>query len=89
VIQGLYPAEEDILAVQRGQATRPTGKPREVATMPWPPRPAAPKVDLPTDAKAAPSSPLGARKAPTVLGHALSADPASQRGLRLAQTLSE
>jgi penicillin-binding protein 2 len=89
VIQGLYPAEEDILAVQRGQATRPTGKPREVATMPWPPRPAAPKVDLPTDAKAAPSSPLGARSAPTVLGHALSTDPASQRGLRLAQTLSE
>jgi hypothetical protein len=89
VIQGLYPAEEDILAVQRGQATRPTGKPREVATMPWPPRPAAPKVDLPTDAKAAPPSPLGARSAPTVLRHALSTAPESQRGLRLAQSLSE
>ena len=89
VIQGLYPAEEDILAVQRGQATRPTGKPREVATMPWPPRPAAPKDDLPTDAKAAPPSPLGARSAPTVLRHALSVTPESQRSQRLAQTLSE
>jgi penicillin-binding protein 2 len=89
VIQGLYPAEEDILAVQRGQATRPTGKPRDVATMPWPPRPAVPKDELPTDAKVAPPSPLGARTAPTVLRHASSAASEAPRGLRLAQSLSE
>jgi len=88
VIQGLYPAEEDILAVQRGQATRPTGKSREVATMPWPPRPAAPKDDGPTDTTAVPS-PLGARLAPAGSRHAGPAGPASQRGLRLAHSLSE
>ena len=37
VLMGQYPSEEDIAAVQRGQATRPIGKPREAATMnfPW------------------------------------------------------
>jgi penicillin-binding protein 2 len=37
VLLGQYPSEEDIAAVQRGQATRPIGKPREAASMnfPW------------------------------------------------------
>jgi penicillin-binding protein 2 len=37
VLLGQYPSEEDISAVQRGQATRPIGKPREAASMnfPW------------------------------------------------------
>ena len=37
VLLGQYPSEEDIAAVQRGQATRPIGKPREAATLnfPW------------------------------------------------------
>jgi len=37
VLMGQYPSEEDIAAVQRGQATRPIGKPREAASMnfPW------------------------------------------------------
>jgi penicillin-binding protein 2 len=37
VLLGQYPSEEDLAAVQRGQATRPIGKPREAASMnfPW------------------------------------------------------
>ena len=37
VLLGQYPSEEDIAAVQRGQATRPIGKPREAANVnfPW------------------------------------------------------
>jgi penicillin-binding protein 2 len=38
VILGKYPSEEDIAAVQKGQATRPIGKPRDVANVPWPPK---------------------------------------------------
>jgi len=38
VILGQYPSEEDIAAVQKGQATRPIGKPRDVASVPWPPK---------------------------------------------------
>ena len=38
VILGQYPAQEDIEAVQKGQATRPIGKPRTVASVPWPPK---------------------------------------------------
>jgi penicillin-binding protein 2 len=38
LLMGLYPSEEDIEAVQKGLATRPIGKPRPVASMPWPPK---------------------------------------------------
>ena len=38
VLQGLYPSEEDIEAVQKGQATTPIGKPRVAAAMAWPPK---------------------------------------------------
>jgi penicillin-binding protein 2 len=38
VILGQYPSEEDIAAVQKGQATRPIGKPRDVTSLPWPPK---------------------------------------------------
>ena len=38
VIQGVYPSVEDIEAVQKGQATRPIGKPRPIADVPWPPK---------------------------------------------------
>ena len=38
VIMGQYPSREDIQAVQKGQATRPIGKPRLVSEIPWPPR---------------------------------------------------
>lgn len=36
VISGQYPSEEDIEAVQKGQATRPIGKSRAVVDVPWP-----------------------------------------------------
>jgi len=38
VLMGLYPSQEDLEAVQKGLATRPIGKPRPVASMPWPPK---------------------------------------------------
>ncbi len=36
VLQGEYPSEEDIAAVQLGQATRPIGKPRALSSVAWP-----------------------------------------------------
>ena len=36
VLQGLYPSEEDLEAVSKGQATTPLGKPRAAAEVPWP-----------------------------------------------------
>ena len=38
VIMGQYPSQEDIDAVQKGQATRPIGKPRAIASVAWPPK---------------------------------------------------
>ena len=49
-----YPNEQDIQAVQKAQAPAPLGKPRTVATMPWPPR--APVV-APAPQKAASATP--------------------------------
>jgi penicillin-binding protein 2 len=37
-LMGLYPSQEDLDAVQKGLATRPIGKPRPIASMPWPPK---------------------------------------------------
>ena len=48
VLLGQYPALEDIEAVRNGQATRPIGKPRPIASVPWPPK-AAPAEVLPAD----------------------------------------
>jgi penicillin-binding protein 2 len=39
VLKGLYPSEEDIEAVQNGQATMPIGKARLAADVAWPPKP--------------------------------------------------
>jgi penicillin-binding protein 2 len=36
-LMGEYPSEEDMLAVRKGLAGAPIGKPRRVAEMPWPP----------------------------------------------------
>ena len=44
-----YPNDEDLLAVRKGQATAPIGKPRSVAEVSWPPAP-------PTMASAVPAS---------------------------------
>jgi penicillin-binding protein 2 len=38
VLLGQYPNEEDLLAVSKGQATAPIGKPRALAEVPWPPK---------------------------------------------------
>jgi len=39
VLAGLYPNEEDLAAVSKGQATAPIGKPRLATDIPWPPAP--------------------------------------------------
>ena len=49
LLMGQYPALEDIEAVRNGQATRPIGKPRPIASVPWPPKAAAPEALLPDD----------------------------------------
>ena len=38
VLLGQYPSQEDIEAVQKGQATRPIGKVRDVSKIAWPPK---------------------------------------------------
>ncbi|MSQ56197.1 MAG: penicillin-binding protein 2 [Limnohabitans sp.] len=38
VLMKQYPSIEDIEAIKKGLATRPLGKPRELSTMPWPPK---------------------------------------------------
>jgi len=35
-LQGQYPSEEDLAAVQKAQSPAPLGKPRVIAEMPWP-----------------------------------------------------
>ena len=49
-----YPNDEDLLAVRKGQAMAPIGKPRAVAEVNWPPSPPAPS--LPASSSAAPAS---------------------------------
>jgi penicillin-binding protein 2 len=51
LLLGQYPSLEDIEAVRNGQATRPIGKPRPIASVPWPPKAAVPEV-LPADDEA-------------------------------------
>ncbi len=36
-LMGLYPSEEDLAAVRKGQATTPIGKQRNAADVAWPP----------------------------------------------------
>ena len=48
------PNDEDLLAVRKGQAMAPIGKPRAVAEVNWPPSPPAPS--LPASSSAAPAS---------------------------------
>jgi penicillin-binding protein 2 len=36
-LMGLYPTEEDLAAVRKGQAAAPVGKPRNAAEVAWPP----------------------------------------------------
>ena len=48
ILMGIYPSLEDIEAVRNGQATRPIGKPRPIASVPWPPKAVVPEA-LPTE----------------------------------------
>jgi penicillin-binding protein 2 len=48
LLMGQYPSLEDIEAVRNGQATRPIGKPRPIASVPWPSKAVAPET-LPSD----------------------------------------
>jgi penicillin-binding protein 2 len=36
-LQGLYPNDEDMAAVSKGQAAAPIGKPLLASEVPWPP----------------------------------------------------
>jgi penicillin-binding protein 2 len=48
MLMGQYPSLEDIEAVRNGLATRPIGKPRSIASVPWPSKAVAPET-LPSD----------------------------------------
>ncbi len=74
VITGQYPSQEDIEAVQKGQATRPIGKSRPVASVPWPPKAAELAVEeLVTAASAAEKAASAAAKAASAAGKPASA----------------
>jgi penicillin-binding protein 2 len=62
VIMGQYPSQEDIEAVQKGQATRPIGKPRAVASVPWPPKASELVPDEIADVASAAAKPASAPK---------------------------
>jgi penicillin-binding protein 2 len=49
MLMGQYPSLEDIEAVRNGQATRPIGKPRPIASVPWPPKAVVPDALPPDD----------------------------------------
>ena len=49
MLMGLYPSLEDIEAVRNGQATRPIGKPRPIASVTWPPKAVVPEALPPDD----------------------------------------
>jgi penicillin-binding protein 2 len=82
VIMGQYPSQEDIEAVQKGQATRPIGKPRTVASVPWPPKAAELAVEEPIVAasaaeKAASAAAAAAAKAASTVAKTASAPSAA------------
>jgi len=55
-LMGLYPSEEDLAAVRKGQAAAPIGKPRLASEVGWPPSaatPAAPAASAPAAAASA------------------------------------
>ena len=49
MLMGIYPSLEDIEAVRNGQATRPIGKPRPIASVTWPPKAVVPEALPPDD----------------------------------------
>ena len=79
VITGQYPSQEDIEAVQKGQATRPIGKSRAVANVPWPPKAAELAVEEPVVAASAAekAAALAAAKTASAASLASAAKPAA------------
>ena len=80
VILGQYPAQEDIDAVQKGQATRPIGKPRLVANVAWPPKSSensAQDAEARADAKAEAKASAKAEARDAKLANAPASSPAS------------
>jgi penicillin-binding protein 2 len=75
-LQGLYPSEEDMAAVQKGQATTPVGKPRNAADIAWPGAQAA-TASGPVAAASVPAGPASARSAPAAAAAAAVALPAA------------
>ena len=56
-LMGLYPSEEDLAAVRKGQATVPIGKPRSAAEFAWPPAGSAATAAAATAAAMAAATP--------------------------------
>jgi len=81
VIMGQYPSQEDIEAVQKGQATRPIGKQRSVASVPWPPKAVELAVEEPIVAASASASAAAkaaaAAKVPSSSSAAVTQKPAA------------
>ncbi|MBA2965571.1 MULTISPECIES: penicillin-binding protein 2 [Ramlibacter] len=75
-LQGLYPSEEDMAAVQKGQATTPVGKPRNAADIAWPGAQAA-TASGPVAAASVPAGPASAPSAPAATAAAAVALPAA------------
>jgi penicillin-binding protein 2 len=59
-LMALYPNEQDIAAVRKGQASAPLGKPRPAAEVDWPPGTA---TAVPLAAASAPATPMAAASA--------------------------
>jgi penicillin-binding protein 2 len=85
VIMGQYPSQEDIEAVQKGQATRPIGKPRMVASVPWPPKAAELAVEEPIVAASAAEKAASAAAAAAAKSASTAAKAASAPGAAAAQ----
>ena len=56
-LMGLYPSEEDMAAVRKGQATTPIGKQRKAADIPWPTGGNGTMIPADAPASAAPATP--------------------------------
>ncbi|WP_332815038.1 penicillin-binding protein 2 [Ramlibacter sp.] len=63
-LMGLYPSEEDLAAVRKGQAGAPLGKPRLAAEAAWPPQGAGPALVPPPGAAALAAAVSAASAAP-------------------------
>jgi penicillin-binding protein 2 len=64
---GLYPSEEDLEAVRKGQAAAPIGKPRNASEVAWPPGAAGPAALAATPAASAAVAVAPAASAPAPL----------------------